>query len=82
LTSRDVDGENPLFMAARVGDVEIFKWYSGNIDFFKARGEQNLKGQTIEHIVCLERRHEIVDVIKPRPDTKDYYGNLPIFYSI
>ena len=21
-------------------------------------------------------------MIRPRPDTKDYYGNLPIFYSI
>jgi ankyrin repeat protein len=21
-------------------------------------------------------------VIKPRPDTKDYYGNLPIYYSL
>ena len=25
---------------------------------------------------------EIVDAIKPRPDIKDYYGNLPIFYAI
>ena len=23
-----------------------------------------------------------MDVIKPRPDTKDYYGNLPLMYSI
>jgi len=27
-------------------------------------------------------KHDIVHHIKPLPDTKDYYGNLPIFYSI
>ena len=25
---------------------------------------------------------EIVDTIKPRPDIKDYYGNLPLYYSL
>jgi ankyrin repeat protein len=30
----------------------------------------------------LHKQTSIVDSIKPRPDTKDYYGNLPIFYSI
>ena len=25
---------------------------------------------------------EIVDAIKPRPDIKDYYGNLPLYYSL
>lgn len=75
-------GENPLFMAAREGDAELFKWFYGHIDFFKARGDQNYKGQTVEHIVCLAKKIEIVDVIKPRPDTQDYYGNLPIFYSL
>lgn len=79
---KDLNGENPLFLAAREGDVELFKWFSGHIDFFRARGDQNYKGQTIEHIVCLASKTEIVDVIKPRPDTKDYYGNLPIFYSL
>lgn len=24
----------------------------------------------------------IVDAIKPRPDIKDYYGNLPLFYAL
>jgi len=79
---KDHLGENPLFMAAREGDSELFKWFSGHIDFYKARGDQNYKGQTIEHIVCLEKRLDFVDVIKPRPDTRDYYGNLPIFYSL
>jgi ankyrin repeat protein len=32
--------------------------------------------------VCVSKKIEIVDVIRPRPDTKDYYGNLPIMYSI
>jgi ankyrin repeat protein len=27
-------------------------------------------------------KHDIVHHIKPLPDTKDYYGNLPIYYSI
>ena len=36
---KDALGENPLFIAARRGDAEVFKWFSGNIDFFKARGE-------------------------------------------
>lgn len=79
---KDALGENPLFCAAREGDADIFKWFSGHIDFFKARGDQNYKGQTIEHIVCMKKRTDIVDVIRPRPDTKDYYGNLPIFYSL
>ena len=30
----------------------------------------------------MKKRTDIVDVIRPRPDTKDYYGNLPIFYSL
>jgi hypothetical protein len=36
---KDANGENPLFYAAREGDSEIFKWFSGHIDFFKARGD-------------------------------------------
>jgi hypothetical protein len=32
--------------------------------------------------VCLLSKHEIVEDINPRPDSKDYYGNLPIFYTI
>lgn len=27
-------------------------------------------------------KHDLLLHIKPLPDTKDYYGNLPIFYSI
>jgi ankyrin repeat protein len=86
LLIKDVNGENPLFYAVRTNKVEIYNWFYGDlshIDFFKARGEQNYKGQTIEHIVCMNRENmEIVDAIKPRPDIKDYYGNLPLFYSI
>ena len=54
----------------------------GTNDFFKARGHQNYKGRTIEHIVCMEKQLPIVDEINPKPDTHDYYGNLPLFYSI
>lgn len=43
---------------------------------------QNYKGQTIEHVVCISKAHAIVDEIRPRPDTKDYYGNLPLYYSL
>jgi hypothetical protein len=24
----------------------------------------------------------IVDAIKPRPDIKDFFGNLPLFYAL
>jgi len=82
LKVKDIHGENALFVAAREGDAEIFKWFSGSIDFFKARGEQNYEGRTIEHVVCIHGKVEIVDAIKPRPDTKDFYGNLPLFYAI
>jgi ankyrin repeat protein len=33
-------------------------------------------------VVCVSRQKDIIEVIRPRPDTKDYYGNLPIMYSI
>mmetsp|Transcript_24832 Transcript_24832/g.24603 ORF Transcript_24832/g.24603 Transcript_24832/m.24603 type:complete len:388 (+) Transcript_24832:140-1303(+) len=82
LQIKNTDGENPLFVACKVGDKDIFEWFGGKIDFFKARGDRNYKGQTIEHYVCLLTKHDIVHHIKPLPDTKDYYGNLPIFYSI
>ena len=37
----------------------------------------------MEHVLCLTRENdEIVDAIKPRPDIKDYEGNLPLFYSL
>lgn len=82
LTIKNTEGENPLFLAGKVADKDIFEWFSGKIDFFKARGDRNYKGQTIEHYVCMLSIHDIVHHIKPLPDTKDYYGNLPIFYSI
>lgn len=82
LTFKNTEGENPLFLASKVGDKDIFEWFSGKVDFFKARGDRNYKGQTIEHYVCMLSKHDIVHHIKPLPDTKDYYGNLPIFYSI
>ena len=47
-----------------------------------ARGQQNYKGQTIEHIACINKQACIVDEIKPRPDTADYYGNLPLYYTL
>lgn len=81
---KDSNGENPLFYAAREGDPDVFKWFSGHVDYFKARGDQNYKGQTIEHIVCIQKKHQLVtsDAIRPRPYTRDYYGNLPIMYSL
>jgi ankyrin repeat protein len=97
LSFKDIRGENTLFHAVRAGSAEIYNWFydSRNMEddsslsmigptgFFKARGEQNYKGQTIEHIVCKTRANmEIVEAIKPRPDIKDYYGNLPLFYAI
>jgi ankyrin repeat protein len=54
----------------------------GSNEYYKARGMQNYKGRTIEHIVCMHKQLDIVDEIDPRPDTPDYYGSLPLFYSL
>lgn len=62
---KNADGENPLFLAARLGHLDIFNWFTGKIDFFKARGEQNYKGQTIEHIICEFGMHSIVSAVDP-----------------
>ena len=71
-----------LFICARNGNLAIFKWFADSDNYFKARGQQNYKGQTIEHIICLEGQTALVKDIKPKLDTKDYYGNLPIHYTI
>ena len=51
-------------------------------EYYKARGVQNFKGRTVEHIVCMHKMLDIVDEIDPRPDTKDFYGSLPLTYSL
>ena len=74
-----------MFYATRSGSSEIFHWYygQGGAEFFKARGEQNYEGQTIEHIACMTREtDDIINSIKPRADIRDYHGNLPLFYAI
>ena len=82
LSVKDRYGENPLFECARNGNEKIFNWFIGSNEFFKARGQQNYKGQTIEHIVCLHKQFELVEEIRPRLDSVDYYGSLPLFYSL
>lgn len=82
LTKIDYLGENPLFECARNGNEKIFNWFMGSNEFYQARGQQNYKGQTIEHIVCMHKQIDIVDEIHPRPDTVDYYGNLPLYYCL
>lgn len=82
LQKKDEHGENPLFECARTGDEAAFNWFCGDNEFYRARGQQNYKGQTIEHICCINRQACIVDEIKPRPDTVDYYGNLPLYYTL
>jgi len=79
---QDYLGENMLFVCARSGDVEMFQWFAGSNNFFRARGQQNYKGQTIEHVVCIEGKTAIVQEIRPKLGTQDYYGNLPIHYTI
>ena len=32
--------------------------------------------------MCINKQHPIVDEIRPRPDICDYYGNLPIYYTL
>ncbi len=41
-----------------------------------------LLGRTIEHIFCMSKQLSIVIEINTRPDTLDYYGNLPLFYTV
>lgn len=82
VTQRDALGENLLFVCARNGNEKIFKYFMGSNEYFIARGQQNYKGRTVEHIVCMSKRHAIVDEIDPRPDTPDYYGSLPFFYTL
>ena len=79
---QDYLGENMLFVCAREGDVEIFNWFGGSNNFYRARGQQNYKGHTIEHTVCIAGKTGIVEEIRPKLDTKDYYGNLPLHYTI
>ena len=33
-------------------------------------------------MVCMHKKHAIVDEIDPRPDTPDYYGSLPFYYTL
>ena len=44
LLQKDYLGENPLFECARNGNENIFNWFTGNNELFKARGMQNFKG--------------------------------------
>ena len=30
----------------------------------------------------INKQHPIVDEIRPRPDILDYYGNLPLYYTL
>lgn len=82
LGMKDWLGENPLFECARNGNEKIFEFFTGDNEFYKARGVQNHKGQTIEHIVCMFKQSDLVDEIRPRLETKDYYGCLPLYYSL
>lgn len=85
LSMRDREGENPLFECARNGNEAIFNWFAGESpsnEFYRARGLQNNKGQTIEHVVCLHKQLKLVDEIRPRLDSVDFYGNQPLFYSL
>jgi len=82
LLQRDALGENILFSCARNGNEKIFRWFMGSNEYYKARGMQNYKGRTVEHIVCMTKQIDIVDEINPRPDTPDYYGSLPFFYTL
>jgi ankyrin repeat protein len=79
---QDFLGENMLFVCAREGDVEIFNWFGGSNNFYRARGQQNYKGHTVEYVVCIAGKTGIVEEIRPKLDTKDYYGNLPLHYTI
>jgi len=40
--------------------------FSKKEEFHKAKLAQNYKGQTVEHIVCLYKQHDLVEKITPR----------------
>lgn len=52
---RDALGENLLFSCARNGNEEIFRWFMGSNEYYQARGMQNYKGRTVEHVVCMSK---------------------------
>lgn len=79
---RDTLGENVLFECARSGNQDLFKYFMESYKYYEARAQQNFLGRTIEHIVCMTKQLELVDEIDPRPDTPDFFGSLPIFYSL
>lgn len=39
LNIKDTLGENPIFACARNGDEIGFNWFTGNREFFRARGQ-------------------------------------------
>lgn len=39
LNIKDILGENPIFSCARNGDEIGFNWFTGNKEFFRARGQ-------------------------------------------
>lgn len=82
LKIKDVYGENLLFTCAKNGNENMFRWFMGTNEYFNARNEQNYKGRTVEHIVCMTQNYPLVDEIDPRPDTPDFYGSLPLYYSL
>jgi ankyrin repeat protein len=36
----------------------------------------------MEHIACINKNVKLMTDIGPKFDTKDYYGNLPLHYTI
>ena len=71
-----------LFVCARNEEVGIFNWFAGTNNYFRARGQQNYEGMTIEHVLCLSGKTSLIHEYRPKFDTKDFKGNLPLFYAI
>ena len=82
IIKKDQSGENPLFLAIRSGDNQYFNYFKDDPNYTSARSIRNSHGQSIEHLVCELCSHAIVKDVDPRPDTKDYVGNMPLFHSI
>lgn len=81
---QDYQGFNVLHACARANNITVFEWLFDTAahDFFRARGQQTYEGQTMEHVACIHKNVQLMRDIGPKFDTQDYYGNLPLHYTI
>ncbi len=76
-----------MFIAIRNGQVALvkqllkYKGWAKNI-MYKARGDKNYRGESIEHIICQEKIYDVVEAADFQPDSQDFKGEYPLFYTM